>query len=106
MENLKYITLREKPQLMEKSASWFNSKWGVPKEAYLECMQAYLSGETEYGWYLCLDGEKIVAGMGVIENVASVKVMENAGFEKEFQGISSYQGVDREICRYVYRIAG
>ncbi len=45
-------------------------------------------------------------GICVVENVASVKVMENAGFEKEFQGIGSYQGVDREICRYVYRIAG
>lgn len=31
-------------------------------------MEAYLNKETEYGWYLCLDGEKIVAGMGVIEN--------------------------------------
>ncbi len=31
-------------------------------------MDAYLSGETEYGWYLCLDGNKTVGGMGVIEN--------------------------------------
>ena len=31
-------------------------------------MDAYLSGETEYGWYLVLDGDKIVSGMGVIEN--------------------------------------
>ena len=68
MQNLKYITLREKPELMDTAALWFNSKWGVPKEAYLECMQEYLSGETEYGWYLCLDGDKIVGGMGVIEN--------------------------------------
>lgn len=68
MSELKYITLREKPEIMEESAQWFNSKWGVPKEAYLECMQAYLSGETELGWYLCLDDDKIVAGMGVIEN--------------------------------------
>ena len=45
-----------------------SSKWGVPKEAYLECMEDYLSGKTEYGWYLCLDGDKIVGGMGVIEN--------------------------------------
>ena len=37
-------------------------------EAYLECMNAYLNNETNYGWYLCLCGEKIVAGMGVIEN--------------------------------------
>ena len=53
MSELKYITLREKPELMENAALWFNSKWGVPKEAYLECMESYLSGETELGWYLC-----------------------------------------------------
>ncbi len=68
MSELKYITLRENPELMERAALWFNSKWGVPKEAYLECMQEYLSGETELGWYLCLDKDKIVGGMGVIEN--------------------------------------
>lgn len=68
MESLKYITLRQKPEIMDEAAQWFNSKWGVPKEAYLECMKEYLSGETEYGWYLCLDGDKIVGGMGVIAN--------------------------------------
>ena len=68
MKELTYITLRETPALMDTAAQWFHSKWGVPKEAYLECMQAYLSGETELGWYLCLDGDKIVGGMGVIEN--------------------------------------
>lgn len=31
-------------------------------------MDKYLKNETEYGWYLCLDGNKIVGGMGVIEN--------------------------------------
>ena len=56
----------EEPELMERAARWFNSKWGVPKEAYLECMKEYLSGETEYGWYLWLDGDKIVGGMRVI----------------------------------------
>ena len=68
MESLKYITLRERPELIDTAAGWFNSKWGVPKEAYLECMEDYLSGNTELGWYLCLDGDKIVGGMGVIEN--------------------------------------
>lgn len=65
---MEYITLREKPQWKETAARWFHSKWGVPEAAYLGCMDAYLRGETEYGWYLCLDGEQIVAGMGVIEN--------------------------------------
>ena len=33
-----YITLREHPEIKETAAEWFSSKWGVPKEAYLECM--------------------------------------------------------------------
>ncbi|MBQ1507031.1 MAG: GNAT family N-acetyltransferase, partial [Ruminococcus sp.] len=68
MKQYKYITLREHPEIADKAAQWFHEKWGVPKEAYLECMEAYLSGETEYGWYLCLDGEKVIGGLGVIEN--------------------------------------
>lgn len=68
MKEYRYITLREEPSFEDTAAEWFHSKWGIPKEAYLECMDAYLNGETEYGWYLCLDEEKIVAGMGVIEN--------------------------------------
>ena len=65
---MQYITLREKPEIMEQAATWFHSKWGVPKEAYLECMEAYLRKETEYGWFLCLEGDKILGGLGVIEN--------------------------------------
>ena len=68
MENYTYIKLRERPEWKQAAAEWFHSKWNVPIEAYLDCMDAYLSGETEYGWYLCLDGNKIVGGMGVIEN--------------------------------------
>ena len=65
---MNYITLRERPELENQAAKWFHEKWKVPQEAYLECMEAYLSGETEYGWYLCLDEDRIVGGLGVIEN--------------------------------------
>lgn len=68
MSNYRYIDLAQMPEIKDAAAAWFNSKWGVPNEAYLECMDAYLSGETSYGWYLCLDGDKIIAGLGVIEN--------------------------------------
>ncbi len=68
MTDYKIITLREQPEIKDAAAQWFSSKWGVPKEAYLECMEDYLGGKTEYGWYLCLDGDKIIGGMGVIEN--------------------------------------
>ena len=53
---------------MDVAATWFHSKWGLPCEAYLECMEAYLNKDTEYGWYLCLDDDQIVGGLGVIEN--------------------------------------
>ena len=68
MSNYTYITLRDQPQLMQKSAEWFNAKWGVPTSAYLECMQQYLNGQTEFGWYLCLCDDQIVGGLGVIQN--------------------------------------
>ena len=68
MEEFSYIKLREKKDIKDDAADWFHSKWGVPKEAYLKCMDSYINGETEYGWYLCFNGEDIVAGLGVIDN--------------------------------------
>ena len=64
----RYIKLRELPELETSAAEWFHNKWGVPQEAYLECMDDYLNNKTEYGWYLCMDNEQIVGGLGVIEN--------------------------------------
>ena len=68
MPKYQYITLRDVPEWMLPAAEWFHNKWGIPTEGYLECMEAYLHDETEYGWYLCLNGNQIVGGMGVIEN--------------------------------------
>ena len=68
MTTYQYVMLREKPEWMNPAAQWFHSKWGVPEEAYLECMKAYLNRETEYGWYLCLQEDRIIGGLGVIEN--------------------------------------
>ena len=62
-----FITLRDRPELMDRAAAWFHEKWRVPKEAYLECMTAYLNRETEYGWeFLCMvqgDGEPEMSRM-------------------------------------------
>ncbi|MCF0239613.1 MAG: GNAT family N-acetyltransferase [Streptococcus gallolyticus] len=66
--SLQFLSLSERPELKEYAADWFHNKWGVSKEAYLKCMDAYLSGDTEYGWYICLNEDKIVGGVGVIEN--------------------------------------
>lgn len=64
----KIVTLREKSFLKNSAAEWFHLKWGIPREAYLDCMNDYIDEKTELGWYLCLDGDKIIAGLGVIEN--------------------------------------
>ena len=63
-----FVDLRDRPELKEPAAAWFHEKWGVPTDAYLECMTAYLNRETEYGWYLCLLDGRIIGGLGVIEN--------------------------------------
>ncbi len=68
MKAYHYMALRERPAIKREAAEGFHEKWGVPVEAYLECMDGYLNGETEYGWYLCLCGDSIVGGLGVIEN--------------------------------------
>ncbi len=67
-KKLRYLTLRDRPDLKEIAAEWFSRKWGVPKETYLRCMDDYLDHETEYGWYLCLCDDRIVGGLGVIDN--------------------------------------
>lgn len=45
-----------------------------------------------------------ILGICVTENIASIKVLEKSDFTKEFEGKGSYQGEDREICRFVYKI--
>ena len=60
--------LRDRPELLARAAAWFHDKWGVPESASLERMEACLNGETDYDWYLCLDGDEIVGGLGVIDN--------------------------------------
>lgn len=68
MHFYQYINLLENPDLKLPAAQWFNSKWGVPTEAYLECMDDYLQQNTLNGWYLCICDGQIVGGLGVIDN--------------------------------------
>ena len=66
--NYKIVKLKECPEKIEEAADWFREKWNIPKSAYLESMKASLAGDRIQEWYLCLDGDKIIAGMGEIEN--------------------------------------
>ncbi len=67
--NYKIILLRENKNMVDECATWFNEKWGIPKQAYLDSMNDCIKGEGAVPqWYVALDGDKIVGGMGVIEN--------------------------------------
>lgn len=46
-----------------------------------------------------------IAGICLVENQRSVKVMERCGFVKEFEGLGSYQGEERKICKYRFTLA-
>ena len=66
---MEYIRLTERPELLERAACWFHEKWGIPAETYRESMETCLTGSSAVPqWYLALEGERIVGGMGVIDN--------------------------------------
>ncbi len=64
----KIVKIKEAPSLTERAASWFHDKWKIPKEAYLASMEASINGDDVQEWYLLMDGDDIIGGMGVIEN--------------------------------------
>lgn len=67
--NYALISLQNNPKILLKAAKWFHQKWNIPLEAYLTSMQECLQSKNPIPqWYLVLDKEKIIAGMGVIEN--------------------------------------
>ncbi|NLM34466.1 MAG: GNAT family N-acetyltransferase [Clostridiales bacterium] len=69
MNELKIIPISDKPELIAMAAQWFHNKWGIPVEAYEVSMEESLKDNTLVpAWYLCLHNDKIVGGLGVIEN--------------------------------------
>lgn len=63
------LKLREHPGLLDQAAQWFHAKWGIPLEAYRESMaECVKNAGAVPQWYMAMDGETILGGLGVIEN--------------------------------------
>lgn len=63
------VPLRDRPDMLQRAAAWFHQKWSVPLEAYRESMEDCLAGKSPVPqWYFALEGDRIVGGIGVIEN--------------------------------------
>ncbi len=64
MEHTRFVKLREEPRWLEAAAAWFHQKWGIPQEAYRASMEACLAGQGVPQWYLAVEGERILGGLG------------------------------------------
>ncbi len=63
------IYLRDNPQWVQRAAQWNHNKWGIPVEAYVESMEQCLHKNAPVPqWYLITEGERILGGVGIIEN--------------------------------------
>lgn len=66
---IEIVKLREHVELAAAAAEWFHQKWGVPVETYTESIAACISNKRPVPqWYLVMENDTIVAGLGVIEN--------------------------------------
>ena len=69
MHTYDIIPLRENPQWRIPAARWFHEKWNIPMEEYLTSIDECIRGASAVPqWYVAVEGEKIIAGAGVIEN--------------------------------------
>lgn len=69
MNNCNIIKLQDRPVWKDAAAKWFHQRWNIPLEAYRESIEECLSGQSDIPqWYVVLDEDEIIAGLGVIEN--------------------------------------
>lgn len=63
------IKLSNEPERKEQAAQWFHEKWEIPIQAYLESIEdSFTQKNSVPQWYLAMEGDRIIGGLGVIEN--------------------------------------
>ena len=65
---MQIIKISEHPELLQAAAKWFSDKWSVPLSAYIESMSDSLENAPVPQWYAAIDSDRIIGGLGVIEN--------------------------------------
>lgn len=66
---MELLKIREHRELAARAAAWFHAKWGIPLEAYEESINECLKNAASVPqWYVAVEKDEIVGGMGVIEN--------------------------------------
>ena len=63
------ISIRQRPEWLERAADYFSSRWNVDKQLYIDSMNDSLTTVKPIPrWYLMLRGDEIIGGFGLIEN--------------------------------------
>ena len=66
---MEILKIREHGKLADQASEWFHSKWKVPLEEYRKSMEECMKNEDAVPqWYVVMEGDKLIAGAGVIEN--------------------------------------
>lgn len=103
MEKYNIIKIQEHKEQINQAAEWFHQKWHIPQAAYVESMEeCVLHHSAIPQWYVVMDSDRIIAGIGVIENdfhdrkdltpnICSIYV------EEEYRN----QGIAGEMLRFV-----
>ena len=65
---MQIIKISESPELLQTAAKWFSEKWRVPLSAYVESMEDSFTAESVPQWYVAIEEDRIIGGIGVIEN--------------------------------------
>lgn len=66
---MEILLIREHPEYAEIAAKWFHQKWHIPLSAYIESINECLKNQNAVPqWYIAVEGNEIVGGLGVIEN--------------------------------------
>lgn len=69
LNQYKLILLREDKEINDKVIKWFHSKWKIPEIEYKKSIEECQKKKVGIPqWYVMMDKEDIIAGMGVIEN--------------------------------------
>ncbi len=69
MREYEIITLSRRPEFQTRIADWFSQKWGIPRKFYVTSTQDCAKGRGPVPqWYVALCQDRIVGGLGVIEN--------------------------------------
>lgn len=69
MNTYEILSVKDHPEIIPRASEWFAGKWKVYIGAYLESMNdAVNKTDAVPDWFVIMDGGKIIAGLGVIEN--------------------------------------